>query len=205
MKKHWILDPGHGGMVNGQYVTPGKRSPLWDDGTQYFEGVGNRDIVKRIAEHCDSMGVDYTVLVEEDSDVSLKDRVQRVNALYTKYPNAVLVSVHSNGASVEQANGWEVFTSPGQTRSDQIAQVFFKEAHSYWPDRKMRKDESDGDADKEANFFVLKYTNCPAILTENFFHTNKVECDYLMSEKGRIDIAQMHILAMLKVDKNGTL
>ena len=46
----WLLDSGHGGLDpdTGEYVTPGKRSPVWDDGTQYFEGVGNRDIVKRI-------------------------------------------------------------------------------------------------------------------------------------------------------------
>jgi N-acetylmuramoyl-L-alanine amidase len=33
----------------------------------------------------------------------------------------------------------------------------------------MRTDFSDGDADKEAHLYVLKNTNCPAVLTENFF------------------------------------
>ena len=46
----WLLDSGHGGLDpdTGKYVTPGKRSPVWNDGSQYFEGVGNRDIVRRI-------------------------------------------------------------------------------------------------------------------------------------------------------------
>ena len=34
----------------------------------------------------------------------------------------------------------------------------------------MRKDTSDGDPDKEANFYVLVHTSMPAILSENFFY-----------------------------------
>ena len=37
----WILDNGHGGMIDGVYQTPGKRSPVWPDGTQLFEGEFN--------------------------------------------------------------------------------------------------------------------------------------------------------------------
>ena len=39
-----LLDAGHGGIIDGKYQTSGKRSPKWKDGTQYFEGVGNRQI-----------------------------------------------------------------------------------------------------------------------------------------------------------------
>ena len=44
----WILDNGHGGIIDGEYQTPGKRSPKWEDGTQLFEGEFNRAVVKRI-------------------------------------------------------------------------------------------------------------------------------------------------------------
>ena len=44
----WILDNGHGGMIDGVYQTPGKRSPVWPDGTQLFEGEFNRAIVDRL-------------------------------------------------------------------------------------------------------------------------------------------------------------
>jgi len=47
-----IIDNGHGGIVNGEYVTNGKRSPVWDDGTQLFEGVWNRQVAKKIHELC---------------------------------------------------------------------------------------------------------------------------------------------------------
>ena len=38
-----LLDNGHG------QETPGKRSPVWADGSQLFEYEFNRDIVRRIA------------------------------------------------------------------------------------------------------------------------------------------------------------
>ena len=41
-----ILDAGHGGLINGVYQTKGKRSPIWPDGRQLFEGVFNRQIVE---------------------------------------------------------------------------------------------------------------------------------------------------------------
>jgi N-acetylmuramoyl-L-alanine amidase len=33
----------------------------------------------------------------------------------------------------------------------------------------LRKDTSDGDKDKEADFYIIKGANCPAVLTENLF------------------------------------
>ena len=39
-----LLDAGHGGIIDGEYQTSGKRSPKWGDGSQYFEGKGNRQI-----------------------------------------------------------------------------------------------------------------------------------------------------------------
>ena len=32
----WILDNGHGGIIEGEYQTAGKRSPVWDDGSQLY-------------------------------------------------------------------------------------------------------------------------------------------------------------------------
>ena len=42
-QKTIILENGHGSQ------TPGKRSPIWGDGSQLLEWEFNRDIVRRIA------------------------------------------------------------------------------------------------------------------------------------------------------------
>ena len=57
----------------------------------------------------------------------------------------------------------------------------------------MRKDTTDGDPDKESNFYVLVNTSMPAILSENFFMTNSDNCHrYLLSEQGRDRVAKIH-------------
>ena len=59
-KKIILLDAGHGGFnEDGLYVTPGKRSPIWADGSQYFEGVGNRLIRREIALMLEQKGIAY--------------------------------------------------------------------------------------------------------------------------------------------------
>jgi len=202
-KKIWLLDSGHGGLdpETGEYVTAGKRSPKWEDGSQYFEGVGNRDIVKRILKKCSREGILALDIVNDWQDVSLATRVNRANAIYAYYDNAIYVSVHSNGFSQESANGYSVYTSPGQTQSDRLADILLSFMELEFPDHKLRKDTSDSDMDKEAAFYVLSKTRMPAILSENFFMTNKRECDLLLTEDFRDRIATCHLKMIKKIEK----
>ena len=72
-----------------------------------------------------------------------------------------------------------------------------------FPDEYIRKDTySDGDVDKEANFWVLAKTAMPAILSENFFMTNYDNCHkYLMTEEGRDRIAKIHFQMIQELEK----
>ena len=58
---------------------------------------------------------------------------------------------------------------------------------------KIRKDISDGDPDKEANFYILVHVPCPAVLTENLFQDNKEDVEFLLSEKGKEAITKIHV------------
>ena len=198
----WILDNGHGGIINGVYQTAGKRSPIWDDGTQLFEGEFNRAIVDRIAKYCDKNNIEYINLVDTNEDVSLSTRVKMANEVYRESDKpCIYVSIHANGFTDESANGWEVFTSPGETKSDHIATVLYEEVEKEFPLIRMRKDTTDGDVDKEAKYTVLMDTAMSAILSENFFMTNEKECKtILMSESGRNQIANAHIEMINKIE-----
>jgi N-acetylmuramoyl-L-alanine amidase len=202
-KYTWILDPGHGGMINGEYQTAGKRSPEWEDGSQYFEGVGNRDIVNRIFEKCVEAGITVFDIVDSEEDIPLSKRVENANFLHSQTKNAIYVSVHSDAFDNPKAHGYSVYTSVGQTKSDKVAEVFIEEMKAMFPGEKLRTDGTDGDQDKEAHFYVLKKTACPAILTENFFYTNPRECELLLSPEGREKIAQAHFNAILKIEEAG--
>lgn len=200
----WIFDNGHGGVIDGVYQTSGKRSPVWPDGEVLYEGEFNRAIVDRLIKMCQSNDIDAVNLVDTDIDISLSERVNMANKLAKSSEKpCIYVSVHANGFSDESANGWEVYTSPGETKSDEIATVLFEKAESAFPNYEMRKDTSDGDPDKEANFYVLVHTSMPAILSENFFMTNYREChEILMSESGRDRVAKMHF-EMIQQIENG--
>tara|TARA_R110000824_G_scaffold171412_5_gene348979 strand:- start:15 stop:629 length:615 start_codon:yes stop_codon:yes gene_type:complete len=194
----WLLDAGHGGInpSTGEYVTPGKRSPVWQKGllnmSQYYEGVGNRQIVDKIAAALDILKIPYFKIVNGWEDMSLRERVIKANKYQKTFGDCVYVSIHSNGFTKESANGYSIYTSKGETKSDNIAEVFIKNMIAHFPDRKLRTDRRDGDLDKEANFYVLKNTSCPAILIENFFMTNFVECQLLLNEEFQTKIALCH-------------
>ena len=190
-----LLDAGHGGMIEHEYQTSGKRSPKWSDGAQYFEGVGNRQIRKELAEMLIESGYTVHFIADSEEDISLGKRVKEVNEYCKQYGSnkCLLISIHSNGFKEESAHGWSVYTTKGETRSDLYATALYKEAEKKWPEEKFRKDVKDGDPDKEANFYIIKNTYCPAILSENFFMTNERECRlYLLSAKGRRQIAEVH-------------
>lgn len=200
----YILDPGHGGLLNGEYQTKGKRSPIWSDGSVYYEGVGNRIIAEKVANRLEEMGIDfaYTVNPKDPTDLSLPKRVEYINKL--PYKNKILVSIHSNGAGAPQAEGWEIYTSVGETTSDKIATIFYNRFQDKFMDRKFRKDTKDGDVDKEANFYIIKNTTCPAVLLENFFHTNEYECkNILMSEEGQNKIVNAIVESISFIETNG--
>lgn len=186
MKPLILLDNGHG------CDTAGKCSPVWADDSQLFEYEFNRDIVARISRKLDRLGIDNLILVPESRDISLPDRVRRVNA----HSNAILVSVHANAGG---GTGFEAYTTKGHTPSDAIATVLLEEAAKMFPEFRLRTDILDGDPDKEENFYMLKSTSCPAVLTENLFMDTEKDCKVLMSEDGRNRIATYHVNAIKKI------
>jgi N-acetylmuramoyl-L-alanine amidase len=207
----WILDNGHGGIIDGVYQTAGKRSPLWPDGQVLYEGEFNRSIVNRLVKMCAEAGIECVNLVDTQEDVSLSARTSKANDIYRKRADkggkCIYVSIHANGFNEESANGWSCYTSIGETKSDKIATVLYEKAEAEFPDEKMRKDTySDGDVDKEANFWVLAQTVMPAILSENFFMTNYDNChDYLLSEEGRDRIAKIHFEMIQQIEKENKI
>ena len=193
MSKLIILDNGHGSD------TTGKRSPVWKDGSQLFEYEFNRDIVRRIAAMLDTVCIPHCVLVPELTDISLEERCRRANELYNALgKNACLISIHANAGG---GTGWECYTSVGKTKSDDYATVLCNQFEKDFPEWRMRFDKSDGDPDKESQFYILKNTNCPALLSENFFMDTEKDCQFIMSEEGRSRIAQSHFEAIKIIAK----
>lgn len=192
-----LIDPGHG------IDTPGKRSP---DGL-FVEYLWNRQVADLILEGLLSAGVDASLVVTETNDVSLRNRVNRVNTICNRLgaSNVLLVSIHANaagnGSAWMNAKGWSCYTSKGKTKSDQVAECLYDAFEEEFQDRKIRKDMSDGDRDWEENFYVLQKSKCPAVLLENFFYDNREECAWMLQEETKKRIASAAVKGIIKYIK----
>ena len=187
-----LVDNGHG------VTTKGKRSP---DG-ELLEYKYTREITSEVVKRLHAEGYDAVQLVPEDADISLGERVNRINSwcdrLGTK--NVCMVSIHNNAAGAGQwmtARGWEAWTSKGQTQCDKLANCLYDAAEKVLkpllPGVKIRTDMADGDRDKESNFTILYRSKCAACLTENMFMDNREDVDWLLSTCGRDAIVRLHV------------
>ena len=180
-----LIDAGHG------IDTPGKRSP---DG-KFREYLWNREIADLVFYGLLGSGISAQLVVKETNDVSLRNRVNRVNTVCNKegVSNVILVSIHSNaagnGSAWMNAKGWSCYTTKGVTKSDTIAECLYDAFEAEFKDRKIRKDMSDGDRDWEENFYIIQKSKCPAVLIENFFYDNKEECEWLLKDETKERIA----------------
>ena len=189
-----ILDAGHGND------TPGKCAP----DKSLYEWQFNREIVAMLCERLYGLEhVQTVILVPEEHDVPLKERVRRVNTIYhdAKIENkeVLLISIHVNAAgngTWNKARGWSVWVSNNASeKSKQFAQIAYEQA-------KLLDLCGNRVAPKEnywsSNFYILKNTPCPAVLTENMFQDNQEDVAFLKSDEGKEKIVDLHVNAIKK-------
>lgn len=186
-----LLDNGHG------WNTPGKRSPVWRDGSQLYEWEFNRKLVREISIRLRNLGIENKILVPEKEDISLEERCRRVNNIYKERKDVILISIHANAGG---GTGWEAWTSVGETKSDYYAKLLYNSAGNYLKGWKIRTNYSDGDPDWESQFYILKNTWCPAVLTENMFMDNEKDCRFMMSDEGIETLAALHVDAIITIN-----
>lgn len=202
-KKHFLIDNGHGGLVDGEYVTAPKKMYEFEDGLTVHEGVFNRAVAAILCDMLMQECIDYHLLVPEDEDIPLPERVERANDLYDSYKGQnnpyVLISIHGNAG---KGTGDEIWTSRGETESDRLVSNFAKGYRNVLEGygRKFRADTTDGDVDKEASFYILKHTKCPAFLTENGFFDNRKEAEFMISEEGQMAFAMAHFKGIRQIE-----
>lgn len=144
------------------------------------------------------------LLVPEETDIPLTERCRRVNEICSIYgkENVILISIHANaygnGKEWTVPSGWSVYTTKGQTQSDAIADQLAIAAAKNLPQMNLLTDHSDGDADYEENFHLLRHTLCPAVLTENGFYTNRQDLQILESHTGRRVITDLHVEGIIE-------
>ena len=199
-----LLDCGHGRN------TPGKKSP--DKSLE--EWAYNREIGQRLTKLLQEHGISVYNVHPEENEVwpggrrnltyDLRLRTDRANKKYdelrAKGETAIYLSIHVNSAS---GSGWHnargfvpyVYREASQT-SRKFATILYEEALK----RGLKGNRSMGGSTyKEAGFWVIRKTKMPAVLTENLFMDNHEDVDFLLSEKGKETIADLHLQAILRL------
>ena len=177
----YILDNGHG------EETKEKESPVWNDGTQLLEYEFNRNIVKYLSYMLRQNNIDFEILVPEQNDISLSERVKRANKLEQER-DTILISIHSNQFTSNKVYGFEThyYSSNGKD----VAEIFQKHLGTLGKDRGL----------KQSNFYIIKNTSMPAVLTENGFYSNEKECKKLMNPDFQYKKAEQHYKAIKEIE-----
>lgn len=215
-----IIDAGHG------KETAGKRSPQWADGSQLLEYAYNRSIARAVQQRLKDADFDARLLVTDDHDLPLQARCRRANEWILDHKQhggieaeRLLVSIHVNayeqptptpslGGGLGEASGWEAYCCGSNANTRELALELYRQAAEQLPDtfpiRTATGDHRKGHPlrPKTANFYILRYSNCPAVLTENLFMTNTTDCAFLLSADGREVITDIHVSAITNYLKN---
>ena len=184
----WIIDNGHGAL------SPGKRSPVHEDGRQLFEYQHNRDVAVRLMAELDGRGIPYVDLVPDYMEVGniLPERVRRANAyLVDGVQDCVYLSIHANAAGPgnrwTKAHGAETWHYHESRLGGILAHIF--QNHLVrglgGTDRRGVKSRPD------RQFYVLKHTDMPAVLVEIGFMNNREEFELLMDPEFRQRTAEV--------------
>ena len=183
--------------------TPGECSP----DKKFFEYKYSREICQAIKAILKDLGYKVIIDIEEDDlKLTQSQELSKRCKIVNNYKDCIYVSIHvnaaGNGSKWMNATGWEAYTSKGNTKADVLATYLYEAALKNLSGQKIRTDYSDKDPDKEYNYYVLKHTNCPAVLTENFFMDNKKDVEYLTSDIGFHQIVRLHVEGILNYIKD---
>ena len=166
-KKIIVIDAGHGGKDFGAQIG----------------GELEKKIVENIANKISLLNgkgeIEIVLLREDDSFIELSERVARIN----KINPSLLISLHINASKNLKENGVNAYVSKQNDFYDKSMETA-KNLVEKISNEKLAKGEV-----KDANFFVIKNSKCPALLLEVGYLTNENDKTYITSESGQNEIA----------------
>jgi N-acetylmuramoyl-L-alanine amidase len=166
-KKLIIIDAGHGGHDNGATKD------------ELYEKDIVEKIAKKIFDQNDPSKVEIILLRDTDNFMSLTDRVNKINELN---PDLV-ISLHINANSKTDTSGIEAYVSENNSHHEASKEQARKLIET------IANDKLQSRGVKQANFMILKKSNCPIVLLELGFISDENDRNYLISEEGQSEIA----------------
>lgn len=180
-----IIDAGHGGEDGGAVGINGA-----------FEKDINLSIAKKLYSLLSSSGVNC--IMTRSEDLLLYDRnadyegrkklldMQERLRIAVSCDNAIFVSIHQNSFSVEKYSGFQVYYSPHNPASAELA----RELESFVRD-KLQPSNKRASKDAGDSIYLLDKLTCPAVLLECGFLSNAEECERLSSDEYQTRLAEV--------------
>ncbi|QGG49146.1 N-acetylmuramoyl-L-alanine amidase [Heliorestis convoluta] len=171
-----VLDAGHGGQDGG---AKGKQGTLEKD--------INLQVAKRVAQYLEEYGVTVVMTREDDNNLvtgrwsqraELTKRVEKARAANAD----AYISIHCNSFPSPRWSGHQTFYQPGSEEGRRLALHIQNELTR----RIGNKDKRQAKAE---DYFVLRTSHCPAVMTEIGFLSNPAEEALLGTENHQKQIA----------------
>lgn len=178
-----IIDPGHGGI---------------DGGAVGVDGIVEKDINLAI---CLTMRDLFTsggfeVVMTRDTDISIHDegvtsvRQQKTSDLHNRLaiaeqnPGAIFISLHQNKFEDSRSNGAQIFYGPKNEQSKVLAELLQQRFVTDLQPENHRQYKQAG-----KNLYLMYNAECPAVLVECGFLSNKEEAYRLVDMEYQSKIA----------------
>ena len=171
-----VIDAGHGGE---------------DGGAVSNSGVLEKDINLSIANDTSALfylfGFDVTqtrttdIALDNGEDTIRKRKVSDMKKrleIFNSSKKNTIISIHQNKFSESKYHGTQIFYSPNNEKSKQLADgIKFSVKGLLQPDNERECKKAD------SGIYLLKNTNNPAVIVECGFISNEEECNNLLSSE----------------------
>ena len=152
-----VLDPGHGGSDPGAVGSD----------PRYTEASLNSILTYKVRDRLAALGAEVTLTKNDSDRVGLDPRVRTVKSVKPD----LFVSFHRNSSTSTRTKGYESYYF--NAFSEPLSRAFYnRNAGLYLGQR----------GNKWGNFYVMRVSDCPAILTENGFVSNADEYSLLVTD-----------------------
>lgn len=174
-KRVIVIDAGHGGKDSGAKTS----------------FVHEKDFTLAIAKKIKTLAKDTDVKIvltrEEDSFVSLDERVNMINTIK---PDR-LISLHINKSDEDTENGYEFYVSDKNKAFAESLALASKILPDLPSELRFNKIAS-------ANFYLLRSVDIPATILQLGYLSNEKDYGFINSEKGQDQIAQSILKSLTK-------
>lgn len=170
-----VIDAGHGGKDHGAKINEELESKIVESLAKKIKALNVNDNIKIV------------LLREDDSFVSLSDRVNKVNEINPD----LLISLHLNTSKNSSENGVNAYVSSQNEFYEKSLETANKLI-----DNISNNNLAKGGV-KDANLYIVKNSKCPAVMLEVGYLSNENDKAYITSENGKNEIAN-RILEFLK-------